>query len=209
MDLMTKAIESDLLESDSGGFVGYASRFLNIDRQGDMILPGAYNKALPEFLDDGGVILADHINKTMSVAATMRDAREDRNGLLVDGSFSATETGQRIRQLLKEKAVNKMSISFRAASRKIKEADVLEIWNRYNYNPSATQKQLAKSGASLISEVNEILEVSFVPIPANKDAGIISVKSLETPTPVVDADRLLELFQRAELADSILTAAKR
>jgi hypothetical protein len=35
------------------------------------------------------------------------------------------------------------------------------------------------------------------------------VKSLETPTPVVDADRLLELFQRAELADSILTAAKR
>jgi phage head maturation protease len=86
---------------------------------------------------------------------------------------------------------------------------VLEIWNRYNYKPTGTQKQLAKSGANLISEVNEILEVSFVPIPANKDAGILSVKSLETPTPVVDADRLLELFQRAELADSILTAAKR
>lgn len=205
METLTKAVDSEIKSADAGGFSAYASRFLNIDRQGDMILPGAYNKALPEFLDDGGVIVADHINKTMAVAATLTDAREDRNGLLVQGQFSATETGQRIRQLLKEKAVSKMSISFTAASRKIKEADILELWNRYNYTPSATQRKLAKSGANLISEVNEIFEVSFVPIPANREAGVLSVKSLETPTEVVTPQiDLAELFNKAKLADKIL-----
>jgi hypothetical protein len=51
-----------------------------------------------------------------------------------------------------------------------------------------------------------------VPIPANSDASIISVKAHsddETPTPVVDAKLLTKLFRQAELADSILTAAKR
>ena len=205
METLTKAVDSEIKSADAGGFSAYASRFLNIDRQGDMILPGAYNKALPEFLDDGGVIVADHINKTMAVAATLTDAREDRNGLLVQGQFSATETGQRIRQLLKEKAVSKMSISFTAASRKIKEADILELWNRYNYTPSATQRKLAKSGANLISEVNEIFEVSFVPIPANREAGVLSVKSLETPSEVVTPQiDLIKLFEQAKIADKIL-----
>ena len=209
MQRIEKAIESSVT-ADSGGFTGYASRFLNIDRQGDMILPGAYAKALPEFLDDGGVILADHVNKTMAVAAILRDASEDKSGLLVSGGFSATETGQRLRQLLKEKAVNKMSISFMAASKKVKEADIHAIWRRHGYQPSSGQMQLSKSGANLISDVNEILEVSFVPIPANREAGIVSVKSYsETPAAVVDASILSKLFRQAELADSILTAAKR
>ena len=204
METLVKSVEADISDN-TGGFSAYASRFLNIDRQGDMILPGAYNKSLPEFLDDGGVIVADHVNKTMSVAATLTDAREDRNGLLVQGQFSATETGQRIRQLLKEKAVNKMSISFTAASRKIKEADILELWNRYNYTPSATQRKLAKSGANLISEVNEIFEISFVPIPANRDASVISVKAFDTPSEVVTPQiDLCKLFERAKLADKIL-----
>ena len=106
-----------------------------------------------------------------------------------------------------------MSISFNVAPAKfknVKEADIHAIWKRFGYQPSSKQLQLSKSGANLISDVNEILEVSFVPIPANREAGIISVKShSETPTPVVDASVLSKLFRQAELADSILTAAKR
>ena len=209
MQRIEKAIDSSVT-ADSGGFTGYASRFLNIDRQGDMILPGAYAKALPEFLDDGGVILADHVNKTMAVAATLRDASEDKSGLLISGGFSATETGQRLRQLLKEKAVNKMSISFMAASKKVKESDIHAIWKRYGYQPSSGQMQLSKSGANLISDVNEILEVSFVPIPANREAGIISVKSHDgTPAAVevVERARFVELVQRASRVETVLAAA--
>ena len=209
MQRIEKAIDS-AVTADSGGFTGYASRFLNIDRQGDIILPGAYAKALPEFLDDGGVILADHVNKTMAVAATLRDASEDKSGLLISGGFSATETGQRLRQLLKEKAVNKMSISFMAASKNVKEADIHAIWKRYGYQPSSKQLQLSKSGANLISDVNEILEVSFVPIPANREAGIISVKSHDgTPAAVevVDRARFVELVQRSTRVETVLAAA--
>ena len=212
MQRIEKAIES-AVTADSGGFTGYASRFLNIDRQGDMILPGAYAKALPEFLDDGGVILADHVNKTMAVAATLRDASEDKSGLLISGGFSATETGQRLRQLLKEKAVNKMSISFNVAPAKfknVKEADIHAIWKRYGYQPSSKQLQLSKSGANLISDVNEILEVSFVPIPANREAGILTVKSHdETPAAVEVVERAMfvELVQRASRVETVLAAA--
>lgn len=212
MNTLTKSAEAFIKASDTGGFSAYASRFLNIDRQGDLILPGAYSKALPEFLDDGGLILADHINSTKAVAATMRDAREDKNGLLVDGQFSATETGQRIRQQLKERSLRKMSISFMASSKKAKEADVHRIWSQYGYTPSAAQIKLAKGGANIISDVHEILEVSFVAIPANKGAEVISVKSIDfevddnTPdsTVVTPQLNLAELFGRAKLADKVL-----
>lgn len=215
METLVKSADAHIKASDTGGFSAYASRFLNIDRQGDLILPGAYAKALPEFLDDGGLILADHINSTKAVAATMRDAHEDKNGLLVDGQFSATETGQRIRQQLKEKSLRKMSISFLASSKKAKEADIHAIWQKYNYSPTQAQMKLAKGGANIISDVHEILEVSFVAIPANRGAEVISVKSIdmevetETPTAVVDAGSLLQLLQRADLADSIVTASTR
>lgn len=200
-----KSAEAQIKNTETGGFAAYASQFLNIDRQGDLILPGAYSKALPEFLDDGGVILADHMNTTKAVAATMLDATEDRRGLLVQGQFSATETGQRIRQQLKEKSLRKMSISFLAASKKVKEADVHSIWTQYGYQPSPAQMKLAKAGANVISDVHEILEVSFVPIPANRGAEVISVKALDTPSPVVTPQRSpVELFDRAKLADKIL-----
>ena len=95
---------------------------------------------------------------------------------------------------------------------RLSKKQVSELWDRYGYKPNATQIRLAEKGANLIKEVSEIIEVSVVPIPANSDASIISVKSLsedETPTPVVDAKHLAKLFRQAELADSILTAAKR
>ena len=192
--------------TDTGSFTGYAARFLNIDRQGDIIAPGAFSKAINEFMNAGGMVLADHQNKTSSVVGTLRSAQEDSRGLLVNVGFSATQTGQQIRQLMREKALNYMSIGFIARPGvKISEKQVNELWQKYGYQPSAEQKQLAKSGANLIKDVAEIFEVSVVPIPANKDAAIISVKganhstSVEHPKP-----DLLALFERARACDALL-----
>ena len=212
--MITKSTDAGIKASDTGGFVGYAARFLNIDRQGDIILPGAFQKSIQEFMDSGGLVLSDHENKTSAVIGTLNDATEDRSGLMVDVTFSATKAGQEIRTLLREKAVRKMSISFLAKMpEKISKKQVAELWDRYGYKPSKAQIKLSEKGANLIKEVSEIIEVSVVPIPANADASIISVKAHsehdETPNPVVDADHLLKLVQRAELADSVLTAAKR
>lgn len=209
MDKFDKAVSASAKANDSGGFRGYAARFLNIDRQGDIILPGAFTKAVDEFMSDGGLVLADHVNKTSNVIGTLLEAQEDKTGLIVDVAFSATTAGQDARQLLREKAVKKMSIAFLAKKpERYTEKQVLELWQRYNYKPTQAQLKLAKGGANVISEVAEILEVSIVAIPANPEASIITVKSSdlnETPlsgeTPQPD---LAALFERAKAVDWIL-----
>lgn len=209
MDKFEKATPASVKASDTGGFRGYAARFLNIDRQGDIIMPGAFAKAVAEFMSDGGLVLADHVNKTSNVIGTLLEAQEDKTGLIVDVAFSATTAGQDARQLLREKAVKKMSIAFLAKKpERYTEKQVLELWSKYNFKPTQAQLKLAKGGANVISEVAEILEVSIVAIPANPEASIITVKSSdlnETPlsgeTPQPD---LAALFERAKAVDWIL-----
>jgi uncharacterized protein len=198
MDRHEKSVQA-ALSSDTGGFRGYAARFLNIDRQGDIILPGAFAKALPQFMDDGGMVLADHANKTGSVIGTLIDAAEDATGLMVDVQFSATKSGQEVRQLIAEKAVRKMSISFYAKGTRYSEKQVFELWKTYGHKPDSSSMKRVKSGVNVISEVAEILEVSVVPIPANPGAEILAVKSFETPEKL----DLSEVFRRAELVERI------
>jgi len=208
MKIHTKAVSAGIVETDSGGFRGYASRFLNIDRQGDMVLPGAFAKALPQFMDDGGLVLADHDNRAGSVIGTLIDAKEDNTGLMVDVQFSATKAGQEVRRLMTEKALRKMSISFYAKPARLNEKQVHGVWSNYGYRPDKRQMELAKSGAKMIGDVSEIIEVSVVPIPANPEANILAVKSfdgdIETPLTVAPRIDLAALARRANLADKLL-----
>lgn len=213
MDACTKSVNAAMKATDSGGFRGYAARFLNIDRQGDIILPGAFAKALPAFLDDGGMVLADHENKTSAVIGTLVDAVEDRNGLLVDVQFSATKAGQDARQKLIEKSVRKMSISFYGKSERYSESQIKKLWETYGHKPTEAQKRMAAKGANVITDAAEILEVSIVPIPANTEAAILSVKHFDTdsiveestPAAVKPPVDLSALVKRAELADRLLS----
>jgi HK97 family phage prohead protease len=206
------SVEAGMASTDAGSFVGYASRFLNIDRDGDIILPGAYSKSINQFIDEGGVVLANHENKTSSVIGTLKNAMEDRSGLMVEVAFSATKTAQDVRQLMLEKAVSKMSIRFVAAKpEKLTEKQIKELWTNYGYQPSAQQQAAAKYGANLIKSIPEIYEVSVVPIPANMGAGILSVKGANN-TPELSTvsgcehprPDLLALLQRCRAADSVL-----
>lgn len=213
MQTYSKSVPVDGMSTETGGFRGYAARFLNIDRQGDLILPGAFSKALPDFLDSGGLVLADHMNKTGAVIGTLIDAMEDRSGLMVDVQFSATKSGQEVRQLMAEKALRKMSISFYGKSKPYTEKQIQEVWATFGVMPTETQKALARRGAKVITEVNEIIEVSVVPIPANPEASILAVKSfdepsLETPSEavaVVSQVDFVALIARAQLADKVLS----
>lgn len=205
MEKHEKQVQSSAKMTDTGGFRGYAAKFLNIDRQGDIIVPGAFAKALPQFVDDGGLVLADHANKTGSVIGTLTNAQEDRHGLMVDVQFSATKSGQEIRQLMTEKAVRKMSISFFAKGTRYSEKQINELWATFGHTPTPAQKKAAAKGANVITEVSEILEVSVVPIPANPGAEILAVKSADETT-VPDSSPsfdMAELFRRAALVDRI------
>ena len=212
MQTYSKSVPAGMTPTDTGGFRGYAARFLNIDRQGDMIIPGAFAKSLPEFLDSGGLVLADHMNQTGAVIGTLIDAMEDRTGLVVDVQFSATKAGQEVRQLMDEKALRKMSIQFYGKPKPYTEKEIHAVWDTFGVQPTEKQKAMAKRGAKVITEVSEILEVSVVPIPANPEANILAVKSFdepETETPseaVIVAPQvdLSALIIRAQLADRVL-----
>lgn len=209
MESFEKTSAIAIKSTDSGGFRGYAAKFLNIDRQNDIIMPGAFNKAIHEFMADGGLVLADHSNRTSAVIGTLLNAQEDSSGLIVDVAFSATKSGQEIRQLVREKAVRKMSISFLAPkSVRYNEKQITDLWQKFGYTPSPDQKRIAKNGANIISEVAEVLEVSVVAIPANPEASIFAVKSCETQeTPAVGASSQPDfgrLFERARAVDSLL-----
>lgn len=207
-----KAVSTEIQATETGGFRGYASKFLNIDRQGDMIIPGAFSKALPEFIDAGGLVLADHENKTGAVIGTLIDAREDMNGLMVDVQFSATDIGQRIRRLIMEKALNKMSIQFSGYVKQASGKDIEAIWKSYGYQPSEYQRKLAKQGAKVVTGVEEIREVSVVPIPANPEATILAVKSFfdgQDGESAKTVEQLQAIVKRAAIVDVILGRMKK
>lgn len=208
MHQFEKSVPAGFEPTVTGGFRGYAARFLNIDRQGDMILPGAFSKSLPDFIDSGGLVLADHMNKTGAVIGTLIDAREDMSGLLVDVQFSATKSGQEVRQLMVEKALRKMSVQFYGKQVQYTEKQVSEVWATYGFVPTERQKAMARRGCKVISEVTEILEVSVVPIPANPEANILAVKGFDeentSPKSVVSQIDFKALIERATIAERIL-----
>ena len=79
-----KEFRLDSVTSDAGSFEGYGSVFGNVDRVGDVVMPGAYTKTLPTFLRDG-VIHWSHDFATPVAWPTA--AYEDARGLFLAGTF--------------------------------------------------------------------------------------------------------------------------
>ena len=120
--------------------MGLASDFA-LDRDHEMIKPGAYRKTLEQF-QKNPVMLTDHANKTAHVVGSYSQIREDANGLHVEGLLSNApdEFTTRIRFLVAEKHLKAFSVGG------------LMRYNATDY--------------SLIEEV-DLFEISLVPIPAN------------------------------------------
>lgn len=207
-----KAVSASITDTDTGGFRAYPAKFFNIDRQQHFIIPGTFTKAIMDFMDDGGMVLRDHENKTTSVIGTLLDGGEDNLGLVTNVQFSATKAGQETRKLILEKAVRKMSIDFIGTGTKMNESQIKKVWEQFGYIPNAEQSRRAKAGALAITKAHEIREISVVAVPANSEADIIAVKSfngldefndtpIEAVLPRID---LLAVMRRAGRADRIL-----
>jgi HK97 family phage prohead protease len=205
MSLFKKAVTSTIDVTEPGEFRGYVAKYLNIDRQGHIMLPGAHAKILPKILDEGAPILVDHENRTRSVIGTLSSADESMDGLLIASRFSATNIAQETRRMMAEKAVTQMSEQFYGKSKKYNEKQVQSLWANYGYQPSERQKDMAKSGAIVITEVTDVVDFSVVAVPANPEARIIAVKSFDgdhkSPVTVAPRIDLAALAQRANLAD--------
>ena len=149
---------------DGWEFSGYCSTFGNVDEGGDVVLRGAFRKSLaqrvPKLLWQHDI--TEPIGKVLSL-------EEDDRGLHGEFKLSKTARGQDAYVLLKDGAIDSMSIG---------------------YLPS--EKSLTPDGVRTLSAV-DLLEISLVSLPMNAEARITAIKSALPPVvagPTVTALRL-------------------
>jgi uncharacterized protein len=129
-------------------FSGYASTFGNLDQGGDVVLHGAFSNSIktrvPRLLWQHD--MTEPVGRVVSLS-------EDERGLHGEYKLSRTSRGHDAYQLLKDGAIDSMSIG---------------------YVPE--EQEFDDAGVRLLKSVN-LLEISLVSIPMNEEARVTAVKA--------------------------------
>ena len=176
------AFEIKARADDGWSFSGYASTFGNLDQGGDVVLHGAFANTLthrsPKFLWQHDT--SEPIGRVLTL-------REDGHGLFGEFKISRTTRGHDAYELLKDGALDSMSIGYIPEEQDFDE----------------------KSGIRQLKSV-DLLEISLVSIPMNEEARITAVKAAQlvpaplTPGPSITTMRLALVrkeLQRAGLLE--------
>lgn len=197
-----KIVPFELTKVDSEGrtFEGYASTFRSPaddqpDHTGDMVMPGAFKRTLAE---RGHKIRMLWQHDPGQPIGRFTELREDKAGLFVRGVISDTRLGRDVLSLLKDRAIDSMSIGYDIAT------------NGADWGKGKDGKPVR-----LLKEVR-LWEVSLVTFPADEQAKVLAVKqpaltiSIAPPEVEVKAlgDALTRLETTLDLAlDDALAAA--
>lgn len=169
---------SDVQVDEAGQFEGYASVFNNVDRHGDIVMPGAFRKTISE--NPSVPILWQH-DQTKPIGVT-RAIREDQNGLLVKGELNLdTQMGREAYSLLKQGALKGLSIGYQVIKDDL---------------------------AGRVRQLKEVrlMEYSLVTFPANELAQVTSIKQLDNDMIMSLKEKIAEIHQYAMGAMGILEA---
>jgi HK97 family phage prohead protease len=159
-DLERKTLPCEVkAAADDGSFELYALTFGNIDRVGDIILPGAVSN-VDELVKDGWGAL-NHSNMALPVAYP-ESATQDAKGLLVKGRFHSTPDAQAVRTVVRE----------RMAAGKSVPCSIGYVVDDAGFETRGGEP------VRLLKSIR-VFEFSFVNLPANPAAGVVSAKSLE------------------------------
>lgn len=156
-------VELKALDDSAGTFKGYGSVFGTIDSYNEAVDKGAFSESLKK--NGLPALLWQH--RSDNVIGVYTKAEEDEKGLYIEGHLNMeTQQGREAYALLKQGALNGLSIGFRPLVEEVnKETGVVHI------------KKL------------RLYEVSIVTFPANEDATVDSVKS--APETIRDFERFL------------------
>jgi HK97 family phage prohead protease len=169
---------NDVQVDESGQFEGYASVFNNVDRHGDVVMPGAFRKTISE--NPSVPILWQH-DQTKPIGVTMA-IREDQNGLLVKGELNLdTQMGREAYSLLKQGALKGLSIGYQVIKDDL---------------------------AGRVRQLKEVklMEYSLVTFPANERAQVTSIKQLDNDMIMALSEKIAEIHGYAMEAMSMLQA---
>ncbi len=181
-------------ESASMEFSGYGSIFNNVDSYGDIIAPGAFQSYLSDVkngVQDWPVMLLQHgawqvTSDDLMPVGVWSDMAEDEKGLSLNGVLAGIQKGQDIYTLMKMQprpAIKGLSIGYYA--------------REFEYGAKADNFD------RLLKKI-DLVEVSIVTFPANKQAGITGIKSASEFTER-DFERLMQDagFSRSQARDII------
>ena len=153
---------------------GMASTFNNVtpaDREGDAILPGAFDRTLPEFRKNP-VMLTDHRNSVFNIAGSFTKLATIETGLAVTGLISDAPDMISVRFKVMEKHLRAFSIGG------------FFFFQEGNYHNI---------------ELVDLLEISLVAIPANPDA-LFSSRSIDIVDAIKGYNRhkskILQTYER-------------
>lgn len=147
-------------DEGAGGFTGYAATFdREPDSYGDVIAKGAFADTLKAWAESGRPVplLYGHNMEDPDYNIGTAELTEDDKGLLAKASFDSTPKAQRVRELVREGRLGKMSFAFDV----VDEAPV-------ELDDGTKANELRKL---------ELYEVSVVLVPANSHAEIIEAKA--------------------------------
>ena len=145
------------LQADSGGFVGYASTFGNVDSYGDTIVKGAY----ADTLKSHGMpkMFFNHDAAAVPIGKWV-DAKEDDYGLLLTGEFTpGNALAQEVKAALQHGTLDSMSIGY--------------MLKKGDYETTDTGRTIKK--------IARLAETSIVTFPADSFARVdlTSVKNID------------------------------
>lgn len=151
-------VEIKAADESTGSFELYCAVFGNVDRQGELIQPGAFAN-LSAFVKDGwGAV--NHVNNALPVAM-VDTATQDGNGLKIAGVFHSTLDAQACRTVVVERKARGKSV-------------------KCSFGYRVIEGGFETRGGKQIYVITklEIYEFSFVNLPANVRAEVTSVKSI-------------------------------
>lgn len=147
-------VEVEEVKASADGWTvsGYASTFGNVDMGNDVVMPGAFDKAL----ERGRKVRFLHSHDPRMVLGVPVGLKSDKRGLFGEFKISKTKLGEDTRELLRDGALDSFSIGY-----------IAKEW------------EWEGKGDDRVRQLNEVdlLEVSLVAIPMNPEAVVTGLKS--------------------------------
>lgn len=151
MDFKQLSFKTEGVADDGRTFAGFAST-PDIDQGGDIVIKGAFGRTIAQ--RPVVKMLWNHKSDLMPIGVYTK-IEEREGGLYVEGKLSDTQLGRDAAALLKDGAIDSMSIGY-----------------------SVTDADYNEDGVRVIKDL-ELYEVSLVNFPMNEKAVITQVKSLD------------------------------
>ena len=148
----------DIPEDNKLYISGYAMHFNEVNHNGELVLPGAFDDFFKELKESKIMPLFDAFHKQDYLIGAWEEIKQDEKGLLVEGflDLNIAEVANNVAPLVRNGALSGLST---------------EMWINYNDIDQKDDYYIVKKAM--------LTGISLVPIPADFQARVVLKNSLE------------------------------